>query len=224
MKTFSRPAAVIVAAIGVTCATADGAAAQGLYLRGDVGASFGRDVGGSVVEGTGFAGDLGESLLLEAGVGYQLPYNLRTDVTVGYRPGFAIDSSETLGGLSVSADADVTSWSIMANLYYDVPTGTAFTPYVGGGLGVAFNTVDDIDYAIGAGRIREEGDTKTNFAWSLQAGVAYAMTENATIDLGYRYVDLGEFETGGSSTVGTVESADGDVRAHEVKIGLRYRF
>lgn len=227
MKTFAGRAAVTLAALGAviaTAATASAAERQGLYLRGDVGASLGRDIGGSVLGGDGFAGDLGTSALFEVGVGYQLPYNLRTDLTVGYRPGFKVESRESTGALAVNADADVKSWAVMANVYYDIPTGTAITPYVGAGLGVAVNTIDDVTYSIGAGRIHENGHTKTRFAWSLQAGAAYAVTSNVKVDLGYRYIDLGSFETGGSSTVGPVAKTEGDVRAHEVKIALRYAF
>lgn len=227
MKTFAGRTAAALAALGALIAASAPAAAaepQGLYLRGDVGASLGRTIGGSVLAGDGFAGDIGNSALFEAGVGYQLPYNLRADLTVGYRPGFKVESREARGTLPVNADADVKNWAVMANLYYDIATGTAFTPYVGAGLGVAFNKVDDVTYSFGAGRIHENGKSKTNFAWSLQAGAAYAVTQNVKVDLGYRYIDLGGFETGGSSTVGAVAKSEGDVRAHEVKIALRYAF
>lgn len=224
MQMFAARAALTVAAFGAMMATAAAAEPQGAYLRGDIGWSFGRDIGGSVIDGTGFEGDSGNTPMVELGVGYQLPYNLRVDVTGSFRPNYEINSKETFGGLAVNADADVRSSGLMANVYYDIPTGTAFTPYVGGGIGVAFNKVKTINYTFGAGQIREDGDSKTSLAWSLQGGVAYAVTSNMKIDLGYRYIDLGEFETSGNSTVGAVPKTDGDLRAHEVKIGLRYQF
>lgn len=224
MNTIVGRASAILVALGAMTAAAAADEARGFYVRGDLGASLSRNTGGSVVNGDGFEGDLGNSVLVEAGVGYQLPYNLRADLTVGYRPGFKVSSRETTSGVSVTADADVRTWAVMANAYYDIATGTAFTPYVGVGLGVAFNRINDTTYRFGAAQFSENGHSKTNFAWSVQAGVAYAVTQNVKLDAGYRYIDLGEFETGGSSTVGPVPRVKGDVRAHELKVAVRYQF
>ena len=37
---------------------------------------------------------------------------------------------------------------------------------------------------------------KWNFAWALHAGVAYKVTPNLTVELAYRYVDMGNGLTG----------------------------
>src|SRR5437763_1044773 len=36
-----------------------------------------------------------------------------------------------------------------------------------------------------------EGASKTNLAWALHAGVAYKVTNNFTVELAYRYLDMG---------------------------------
>jgi len=217
--------AAIAALLGATLAVeANAAEPQGIYVRGDVGSSFSRDLGGNLFNGDGFTGDLGNSVTLEAGVGYQLPYNLRAELVAGYRPGYAIRSRESVGGVNITADADLRSWTVMANAYYDISTGTKLTPYVGAGAGVAFNRLNTVTYRVGGGEITEGGKSKTNFAWALMAGVAYSAASNIKVDFGYRYLDAGKFETSGSTSVGAVDKVTGDVRAHEVKIGLRYQF
>lgn len=203
---------------------AQAAEPQGFYVRGDVGGSFTRDLDGSVLDGDGFSGDFGNSWAFDVGVGYQLPYNLRVELAGGYRPGYEIRSREATGGIPLAADADARTWTVMANAYYDIATGTKLTPYVGAGLGVAFNRLDTISYRLGGSEIREEGKNKTNFAWAVMAGVAYSATSNIKLDFGYRYLDAGDFETSGSTNVGPATKIEGDVRAHEVKIGLRYQF
>lgn len=221
---FSAACAAVVLALAATASTAAAADATGFYVRGDIGGSFGRDLGGSVLNGDGFEGDSGSSVLLEAGVGYHLPSNFRVDLTAGYRPGFEVSSQESLSGVSATAKADIRSWALLANVYYDIPTGTRFSPYLGGGVGVAFNRLETVTYRFGAAEFTEEGKSKTSFAWTLAAGVGFAATDNISIDLGYRYIDLGEIRTSGDSSLGAVNPVDADLKAHEVKIGARYRF
>lgn len=118
--------------------------------------------------------------------------------------------------------------SVFVNMYFDIDTGTQFTPYVGGGLGVAIIDTD------GKFKVTEDGVTsfdnsasnsETNFAFNLAAGVGYDVTDNFTLDLGYRYADFGEGETGNVIDVSNV-SLKGEARivAHEVLFGLRYEF
>lgn len=50
-----------------------------------------------------------------------------------------------------------------------------------------------------------------NLAWALMAGVAYDISPNAKIDLGYRYLNLGKFGSGSKSAT-----------VNEYRIGFRY--
>lgn len=229
MTTNAGRNTAISAALGALLALAapveSGAAeAQGAYVRADIGGSFARSPGGSVADGNGFSGDLGKSAVFELGAGYQLPYNLRAELTAGYRPNFAVRSRESLSGIPLSADAKLRTWTVMANAYYDIDTGTAFTPYVGAGAGVAFNRLNTVTYRLGAAEFQESGKNTSRFAWSVMAGGAYAVTSAIKLDLGYRYLDAGRFETSGNTTNGPVKPVKGDVRSHEIKLGLRYAF
>ncbi|MPR12014.1 porin family protein [Microvirga tunisiensis] len=57
---------------------------------------------------------------------------------------------------------------------------------------------------------------------ALMAGVGYQLSSNFTLDLGYRYVSLGDVKTRSydSGTGVDVES----IGAHEVRLGVRYSF
>jgi opacity protein-like surface antigen len=63
------------------------------------------------------------------------------------------------------------------------------------------------------------GDDKVSFAWALMAGFGYQLTDRAILDVGYRYIDMGSAQ---SSNVGGTRLEVDDMRAHEIKIGLRY--
>ena len=100
--------------------------------------------------------------------------------------------------------------SIMLNAYYDIDTGTKFTPYVGAGIGMAHLKAKDDDWH----------NSKTTFAWQAGAGVSYAMTDNLALDLGYRYNDYGDVTLDcGDDAKEKFEST-----SHEFLFGVRYTF
>ena len=108
--------------------------------------------------------------------------------------------------------------TLFLNLYYDFRNSTAFTPYVGAGLGMAFNYAN---YTFSSPGYHGNFDEhSTNFAWNVGAGVAYDITDSLAVDLGYRYVNLGYYE---------VDLPDGAKLKnqpcnHEFMLGLRYTF
>lgn len=108
--------------------------------------------------------------------------------------------------------------TLFLNLYYDFRNSTAFTPYVGAGLGMAFNYAN---YTFSArGYNANFDDHRTTFAWNVGAGVAYDITDNFAVDLGYRYVNLGYYEVD-LPEGGKVKNQPSN---HEFMLGLRYTF
>ncbi|ODN68517.1 outer membrane protein [Methylobrevis pamukkalensis] len=70
------------------------------------------------------------------------------------------------------------------------------------------------------------GDSKWNFAWALTAGASYAFTERLSVDVNYRYLNLGEASLGTVTTqcLCTTDASTDDIQAHEIRVGLRYAF
>jgi opacity protein-like surface antigen len=69
--------------------------------------------------------------------------------------------------------------------------------------------------------------SKSNFAWALHAGLSYEVTRAFSVELAYRYVNLG------SGITGDIVAFDGtnninnpmhfkDITSHDVKFGLRW--
>jgi opacity protein-like surface antigen len=69
--------------------------------------------------------------------------------------------------------------------------------------------------------------SKFNFAWALHAGLTYKVTQSMSIDLGYRYLDMG------SGTTGATRAFDGffvnggpftfnRITSHDFKLGVRW--
>lgn len=60
---------------------------------------------------------------------------------------------------------------------------------------------------------------KLNFAFALMGGVAYDLTSNMKLEVGYRYVNFGSF-SGISSLSGALFS--NQITTQEIRVGLRY--
>ena len=93
-------------------------------------------------------------------------------------------------------------WVVLANIYADLGTWWHVTPFVGVGIGGAYNRISnfqDIGVTTSANNFYAAGE-KWNFAWAVHAGVAYQATPSLTVELAYRYIDLGDALTGAASS------------------------
>ena len=134
--------------------------------------------GGALAVGYNFAPKFG------APVRTELEYALRSNSS-NKRDGWNGVGWETKHTTNIS--------TLFCNAYFDIDTKTPLTPYIGGGLGMAF-TYTGVKGEWDDDRIsRDRHDT--TFAWNAGAGVAYAFTENVSADLGYRFIGTGYRET-----------------------------
>ena len=155
--------------------------------------------------GVGFGHkDYKESGVFNLGLGYHMNRHFRGDITVGAR---AFGKVKTEG-----EEAD--SWSIpaLANLYMNIPWQNLGL-YAMGGLGMSYNKVD--------GTSLTKSDGKMNFAWTLGAGIDYRLNRCWSLDLGYRYVDLGEASADFKDGSGKAKT---DMRSHDILLSARYYF
>lgn len=190
------------------------------------------------------AEDIRDTYSVGAGVGYKLNSWLRFDVTGDYRRSSTFTGSSSQSGYVAGFSPDkakVQANSLMVNAYLDLGTWAGFTPYVGAGVGVGMLTVRNYDsnvfYNPGfgppggtvcagpgpcfAGSERFAKKTTYDLAWALMAGASYQVMPGFLVDAGYRYIDLGDAETGlGPSGIGTKIR---NVTAHEVRVGIRYQ-
>jgi opacity protein-like surface antigen len=177
----------------------------------------------------------------QVGAGLTLTDYLRTDITVSYGSRLsAADDYRDVDGIPNktnnklnSGALETSNWTTMMNVYVDplsfagVDLG-AFSPYVQGGVGLAQNKTEKMFYVNDNGSYTT-GDTHNDLAWQIGAGVGYAISDQWTLDMSYRFLDMGEARGGDKfiDSVGTVtgvEPARFDLRAHEFMIGLQYQF
>ena len=128
-----------------------------------------------------------------------------------------------LGGI---AHSSVQTTTLMFNGYYDIAKFDRITPYVGAGVGLAHNRMDDVSFTGNTLANVISGDSRWSLAWSLMAGVGVQVSDRATLDFGYRYIDMGKAESGTMDNLGfpNPRVRIDDLAAHEFKVGIRYSF
>ena len=157
------------------------------------------------------------SLIVGAGVGYRFASSLRGDVTLTYRGFYDLNEST----FEARYNASVTSTALMVNGYYDFTAG-GVRPYIGAGIGWARNETSDLHQNFGLGFINTfSGATRDDTAYALMAGVGIPYS-GWTLDIGFRYVDLGKFETGAKAAFGITGGQTGKLTAQEITFGFRF--
>ena len=140
-----------------------------------------------------------DTTIFGVGVGYEFNNWFRSDVTAEYRTkaavnAFGLFSIRRPRRSATPIPARSGPRSFLANGYIDLGTWNCLTPFIGAGVGVAFNTLTDfVDTGIGIGGGFGIGQnpTETHLAWALHAGLSYAVTQNFTVELAYRYLNYG---------------------------------
>jgi opacity protein-like surface antigen len=216
----------------------------GWYLRGDIGFSNQRvrrlnnvlDANNtSSVQNLGFntAGIFG------LGVGYKVNNWFRVDVTGEYRGNsqfFGTDRISFPGGVGTETyHATKSEWVVLANAYVDLGTWWYITPFIGAGVGGArvgianFTDQGIANNGAGAlpGLVFGDNLSKWNLAWAIHAGLAYKVSPNFTVELAYRYLDMGDGLTGdlrafdGANNVVNPTTFK-HITSHDLKLGVRW--
>ena len=218
--------------------------AAALYLRGDF--SAGSTEFGSITEPPAYTHSdarISSSRFGGGGIGYYFSPSVRGDLTLdgsntASARGTVLDGVATLQG---ERQFGVRHLVGLANLYYDFDTRTRFTPYLGVGLGFAHNTASAGSVNIVGCDTGSTGapncaatigsSTKTNAAGALMAGFSAKLADRWSLDAGYRFLYLGDAQTGDIQITRAVPVAGApnstpsitvhDMYDHQFRVGLR---
>jgi opacity protein-like surface antigen len=223
----------------------------GWYLRGDIGMTN-QSVSSLTLATTAFPAGFqttgmgfDSSTSYGLGVGYRFNNWFRGDVTGEYRgkanfhgSQYTTLNSSFAGFAGVdNYSASKSEWVAMANAYVDLGTWWCVTPFIGAGVGMARNTIsgfrdDGVSLFTGFGTSPSStfaaDGSKWNFAWALHAGLAYKVSPGLTVELAYRYMNLGDGVTGPTNSFDGVTVVNGsgfvfkDITSHDVKLGVRW--
>ncbi|TMJ25974.1 MAG: porin family protein [Alphaproteobacteria bacterium] len=177
------------------------------------------------------------------GVGYQWNNWFRVDATIEYRgkanfhaldrffnpfqftalPNGAFNTNQYTASKSELVGLE--------NAYLDLGTWWCVTPFIGAGAGFASIKIDhfrDVNVIAAGGGFADTG-TQTNFAWALHAGVAYKVNPNFAVELSYRYLNVGNAQSGTllnlDPTVSPTTFAPmtfHNIQSHDIMLGVRW--
>ena len=162
---------------------------------------------------------------------------------VEYRPDFAFEGRANFLAPERRQDvsAKLSSVSGMLAGFVDLaalglPKPGPFAPFLGAGIGAARTRIGKTTMTFPATTTIVPGGSRTELAWMATAGVAVALGERVTLDLAWRYSDLGEVRT--PRGPGRVVWRDGSreplpldlaptkarLKGHGVRLSLRHAF
>ncbi len=203
-------------------------------------ALYGCGAGGDGAPYRSSRGDFGTVPAVEFGFGYPTG-RMRLEMLVEYRPRFSFGGRANFLAPErrQSVSMDLSSVSGMVAGYFDFPKqGSAgpgaFIPFVGAGVGIAHTRTREMTMTFPTTTTTVPGGSRAELAWMVTAGVAMEVGERTTLDLGWRYTDLGEVRTGQGA--GQVVWRDGSrdplpldlaptrarLAGHGFRISLRY--
>ncbi len=177
------------------------------------------------------------------GAGYQFNSWFRADVIGEYRSKVHFSGTDyakiDFGALGILPIGDTysggyQSWLAMVNVYADLGTWWCITPFVGFGVGAAHNTFSglsdittvNLGGGTGSGLYEASSASRNSFAYAAHAGLAYKVSSNMTIELAYRYLDMGTAVTGGGATFDGTTSKRAfqfqDLTSQDLKLGVRW--
>ncbi|WP_027166707.1 outer membrane protein [Mesorhizobium sp. WSM3224] len=165
------------------------------------------------------------------GFGYHFNDYLRADLNLGYLPGnkasFSYDDTATATP-SIVASGNLKNYAVtgILNGYVDLGTYVGITPYIGAGIGVVRSTrklsarYDDLNVPANSFTV-QDNKSQYSLAYTLNAGLAYQVSKNVLVDLGYQYFSApnAEYVTAASPNSFPVRKG---ISNHQVKLGLRY--
>lgn len=179
-------------------------------------------------------------LVTGASVGADIPGPLRFELEYRERE-LSTDSGFRQGGNELSQDFYSLSGTsenstLMLVGFADFNQGGRLQPYLKAGIGAALNEVTATESgalfsdvwmgtnqqgAIYSG-VYYPAEDSTDFAWEVGGGLGIPLTDRATLDFEYQYLDAGEAQTV-NNALGDSILFD-DLSAHEATVGLRVKF
>lgn len=209
------------------------------YVRSDFSYAWQNSDQVTVVHPTLQSSTTGNTWGVGAGIGRYFGRGLRGDVTFEWRDttDFAAVSTNCC---NTTTKFGMRSEVVLANLYYDFRAGERFTPYIGAGIGAARNETFGGAYPNNTcGCVNYDGKSQWNFAWALMAGASLRLDRGVHrggmkdggsfvepgrtyLDVGYRYLSLGDAVNGPNSFDFKAGPRADHVDAHEIRVGLRY--
>ncbi len=184
------------------------AGGEGIYIKGNVGIGMAMDSDiDNMPDNAGTAKmTFDNGFIGTFAAGYDFAGPMRVEAEYGWQKN-DLDTLSYSNRIGNFGQGDLKTQSVMVNGYYDIDTGSAWTPFIGAGLGWA-----KIDLSTPA---LPFGDNDDVFAYQFMGGVAYAINDQLSLDAQYRFFGTQD---------ATIQGADFSMNSNDIMVGVRYTF
>ncbi len=203
-KVFVTAAALAILSVPMSSMAAN----SGVYIKGNIGLGMMMDSDiDNMPDNAGTAKMTFDNGFLGTGaVGYDFVGPFRAEAEYSWQKNDldTLSYSNRIGNFN---QGDLTTQAIMVNGYYDVDTGSPWSPFIGAGIGWA-----KVDLSTPALPL---GDNDDVFAYQFMAGVAYNISDQLALDAQYRFFGTED---------ATIQGADFSTNSNDLMVGIRYTF
>ena len=203
---------LVVAILTIMALPMNSAVAENYYLKGGLGVAmplnsdvdlpFDTPASSDISYDTGLIGTLAAGYDFANPFRLELEYLWQNNDLDRYHFGNPFDTRGVAPG-----SGDLTTQAFMINGYYDIDTGSPWTPFVGLGAGWGNLDLDGPGYS--------PSGSDNAFAYQLMGGVSYALDKQWSVDVQYRYL---------GTTDATIDGADFNMNSNDLILGIRYNF
>ncbi|WHA04627.1 TonB-dependent receptor [Candidatus Bandiella numerosa] len=210
---------------------------EDFYLRADLGAAQSNSVSNNKVPFYKNSKEkkFTKGFAYSVGIGYELEQNLRTELAYhgisNLKYSANIDNNGAIGSGEYKQKLKINA--LMANIIYDIqlPSNYSFNPYLGVGLGYAklkpgIASINAINTTH-----NYKANKSDNFTYAISGGVAFHLTKQFMLDIGYKFQDFGKvkkFSSWRGFDIDDHKPYKGEygfkVRIHSMMAGIRYIF
>ena len=146
-----------------------------------------------------------------------LPF--RSEIEYHYRARFDFDFRVQN---SAGYEDQLSTHALIVNMYYDYQMNDRWAVFAGGGVGWAQN-VSEVARVPLIGGAKRDLETRTdNLTWNAALGVIWSFSRSWDAEFRYRYIDLGEVESGRHIDGTTITASS--YTSHDFILGITYRF
>ena len=144
---------------------------------------------------------------------------IRSEIEYHYRARYDFDT-RVLG--SAGYEDQLSTHALIVNAYYDYQMNDRWAVFAGGGIGWAQNVSDVARVPLAAGTKTELVTRTNNLTWNAALGVIWSFSRSWDAEFRYRYIDLGEVESGPHIDGTTITATS--YKSHDLILGITYRF
>jgi opacity protein-like surface antigen len=167
------------------------------------------------LDGHDYVVDFKTGFTLGAAIGQNLTDTLRGEIEIAFQS-YDVDEVNEQGNPTGTNGGDINSYFLMANLWRDIEIG-GFRPYAGGGVGMGLMDVHVID-----GSAHETESTELGLAAQVGSGIRFDISDNLTVDVGYRFKAVAALDTEG------IDGGEGHNSSsyfnHSGQVGVSWKF